>query len=162
MTTERSAAFPDPDSRGHGACIAGSLGLASAAPPPKAATLPRVRWQRPSLNLTEEARQHILELADTCSALSDQMRLMAEAVGPGQRGSLAAKPAFREIVSDFSAAIHLLTAAIDTCETATPPTPWRHLIADSRLLQSLEKGIEAERRHLLALALQKWLAAQKK
>jgi len=69
------------------------------------------------------------------------------------------KPAFQELVLDFAAAFRLLTAAIDACEVASPKQPWRHLVADRRVLAALEAGIAAEKQHILAMALTKYLAA---
>jgi hypothetical protein len=116
----------------------------------------RQRWVSPSPELTAEARRHILELADTCSSLSEQMHLMARTVRaspPGVPGFAApdpvtlvtCKPAFVELVRDFAAALTLLTAAVD--ELQENGEDWEQFIADSRLLKVLRAGVAGWEKH---------------
>ncbi|MGO4441368.1 hypothetical protein [Rhizobium sp. RAF56] len=104
-------------------------------------------WDRPSPELTADACRHILELADTCSSLSEQMHLMSDAAAtsPSGRAGLVGKPAFQQLVRDFAAALTLLTAAVD--ELQENGEDWEQFIADSRLLKVLKAGVAGWERH---------------
>ena len=56
----------------------------------------------------------------------------------------------------FATRFELLVAAVGALHIAG--LPWRHLIANARLLTALEAGVEAEQRQLEARAIKKFLA----